>query len=85
MLTKLSKRLGLTCGVLSLAAVAVLMTTSCQKQEASSGVASGTVGHYAVGDVASTFSLPGIDGKPVDMSGVFGKSPAVLVFYRGNW
>ena len=85
MLTKLSKRLVLILSVLSLAAVAVLTTTSCQKQEASSGGAPGAVGHYAVGDVAPTFSLPGIDGKPVDMSGVFGKSPAVLVFYRGNW
>ena len=38
-----------------------------------------------VGKTAKGFVLPGLDGKPVDISKKLGKSPIVLVFYRGVW
>lgn len=38
-----------------------------------------------VGKVAKAFTLPGIDGKPVDVGKQFGKRPVVLIFYRGVW
>ena len=38
-----------------------------------------------VGKKAKGFTLPGIDGKPVDIGKNLGKRPVVLVFYRGVW
>lgn len=38
-----------------------------------------------LGKVAPGFSLPGIDGKKVDVAKVLGKQPVVLVFYRAFW
>ena len=38
-----------------------------------------------VGKKAKGFTLPGIDGKPVDLGKDLGKRPVVLVFYRGVW
>ena len=38
-----------------------------------------------VGKKARSFILPGIDGRPVDLSKNLGKRPVVLVFYRGVW
>ncbi len=38
-----------------------------------------------VGKKAKAFTLPGIDGKPVDVAKSLGKRPVVLVFYRGVW
>ena len=38
-----------------------------------------------VGKKAKGFTLPGIDGKPVDIAKSLGKRPVVLVFYRGVW
>ena len=38
-----------------------------------------------VGKKAKGFTLPGIDGKPVDVTKNLGKRPIVLVFYRGVW
>ena len=38
-----------------------------------------------VGKKATPFTLPGIDGKPVNIAKDLGKRPVVLVFYRGVW
>ena len=38
-----------------------------------------------VGKKAKAFTLPGIDGKPVNIAADLGKRPIVLVFYRGVW
>ena len=38
-----------------------------------------------VGKKAKGFTLPGTDGKSVDVSKKLGKRPIVLVFYRGVW
>jgi hypothetical protein len=38
-----------------------------------------------IGKTAEGFSLPGIDGKVVDVGKVLGTRPVVLVFYRGVW
>jgi hypothetical protein len=38
-----------------------------------------------VGKKAKAFTLPGIDGKPVNIARDLGKRPVVLVFYRGVW
>ncbi len=38
-----------------------------------------------VGKKAKGFTLPGIDGKVVDVARNLGKRPIVLVFYRGVW
>ena len=38
-----------------------------------------------IGKKAKGFTLPGADGKPVDVGKNLGKSPIVLVFYRGVW
>ena len=74
-----------TLGLLILASSAALVTTSCQQKTAGSGTSTGAAGKYSVGEVASAFALPDADGKQVDLKEVFGKRPAVLVFYRGNW
>lgn len=39
----------------------------------------------AVGELAPDFTLPDQDGKQVTLSAVRGKTPVVLVFYRGYW
>lgn len=39
----------------------------------------------AVGDVAPDFTLEGHNGQKVSLSEARGKSPVVLVFYRGYW
>ena len=39
----------------------------------------------AVGDVAPDFTLEDQHGRKVTMSDARGKSPVVLVFYRGYW
>jgi cytochrome oxidase Cu insertion factor (SCO1/SenC/PrrC family) len=39
----------------------------------------------AVGDVAPNFTLEGQNGHKVTLSDAGGKSPVVLVFYRGYW
>lgn len=38
-----------------------------------------------VGQKAKAFTLPGTDGKPVNLVRDLGKHPVVLVFYRGVW
>ena len=38
-----------------------------------------------VGDVAPDFTLEDQNGAKVTLSGARGKSPVVLVFYRGYW
>ena len=38
-----------------------------------------------VGKKAKGFTLPGTDGKSVDVAKKLGKHPIVLVFYRGVW
>lgn len=39
----------------------------------------------AVGDVAPDFTLTDQNGKSVSLAAAKGKSPVVLVFYRGYW
>ena len=39
----------------------------------------------AVGDEAPDFTLEDLDGNPVTLSAARGKSPTVVVFYRGYW
>jgi cytochrome oxidase Cu insertion factor (SCO1/SenC/PrrC family) len=39
----------------------------------------------AVGDAAPDFTLSDQNGKSVTLSAAKGKSPVVLVFYRGYW
>lgn len=39
----------------------------------------------AVGEVAPDFTLEDQSGQKVTLSDVRGKSPVVLVFYRGYW
>ncbi len=39
----------------------------------------------AVGDVAPDFTLTDQNGKSVSLAASKGKSPVVLVFYRGYW
>lgn len=38
-----------------------------------------------VGKKAKGFTLPGVDGKPVDVAKSIGRRPVVLIFYRGVW
>ena len=38
-----------------------------------------------VGKTAEGFTLPGLDGKTVDVGTIIGEKPVVLVFYRGVW
>jgi peroxiredoxin len=38
-----------------------------------------------VGAKAPDFTLPGADDKPVTLSALLGKGPAVVTFYRGGW
>jgi cytochrome oxidase Cu insertion factor (SCO1/SenC/PrrC family) len=38
-----------------------------------------------VGDVAPDFTLEDQDGRKINLSDARGKSPVVLVFYRGYW
>jgi peroxiredoxin len=47
-----------------------------------SGVVGGAVN---VGDTVPAFSLPGVDGKPVDIGNLLDRGPVVLTFYRGGW
>ena len=42
-------------------------------------------GPIAVGEVAPDFTLQNQSGQKVTLSDVRGKSPVVLVFYRGYW
>ena len=42
-------------------------------------------GPISVGEVAPDFTLEDQDGHRVTLSAVRGKSPVVLVFYRGYW
>ena len=42
-------------------------------------------GPISVGEVAPDFTLEDQDGNRVTLSDVRGKSPVVLVFYRGYW
>lgn len=42
-------------------------------------------GPISVGEVAPDFTLEDQDGHRVTLSDVRGKSPVVLVFYRGYW
>ena len=42
-------------------------------------------GPIAVGEVAPDFTLEDQNGKKVTLSDARGKSPVVLVFYRGYW
>jgi peroxiredoxin len=37
------------------------------------------------GDEAPDFSLPGVRGEPVSLSGLLQRGPAVVTFYRGGW
>ena len=39
----------------------------------------------AVGEAAPDFLLEGQDGQKISLSDARGKSPVVLVFYRGYW
>jgi cytochrome oxidase Cu insertion factor (SCO1/SenC/PrrC family) len=47
--------------------------------------APGTSLKLKVGDKAPDFALPNGDGKVVVLSEYTGRSPVVLVFYRGFW
>lgn len=38
-----------------------------------------------VGDKATTFSLPNIEGKLVSSEDLLAKGPLVVSFYRGGW
>ncbi len=42
-------------------------------------------GTLAVGEVAPDFTLEDQSGQKVTLSDSRGKSPVVLVFYRGDW
>ena len=42
-------------------------------------------GPVAVGEVAPDFTLQDQSGQKVTLSATRGKSPVVLVFYRGYW
>ena len=42
-------------------------------------------GPVAVGELAPDFTLGDQDGNKVTLSDARGKSPVVLVFYRGYW
>lgn len=42
-------------------------------------------GPVAVGEVAPDFTLQDQNGQTVTLSDARGKSPVVLVFYRGYW
>jgi peroxiredoxin len=52
------------------------------KKLAESGIASRAL---HVGAVAPDFTLPDAHGKPVTLSGLLAKGPAVVTFYRGGW
>lgn len=39
----------------------------------------------AVGEAAPDFSLQAQDGQKINLADARGKSPVVLVFYRGYW
>jgi peroxiredoxin len=38
-----------------------------------------------VGEQAPQITLPGVDGKPFDVSTLLAKGPVVVTFYRGGW
>ena len=62
---------------LSLVFLIALVTTSAQTQKVAKPV--------AVGDSAPDFTLEDHHGGKVTLSESKGKSPVVLVFYRGYW
>lgn len=56
-----------------------------QRLSARQNAASHRTTPIEVGQKAPDFSLQDQDGKTVKLSALRGKSPAVLVFYRGSW
>ncbi len=56
-----------------------------QRLSAQQNAASHRTTPIEVGQKAPDFSLQDQDGKTVKLSALRGKSPAVLVFYRGSW
>lgn len=56
-------------------------TASMQQPPAKQGRTSPVV----VGEAAPDFTLEDQQGRKVTLSGARGKSPVVLVFYRGYW
>ena len=53
--------------------------------ESGQGIVGDAPGMAWIGKQAEPFTLPGIDGKPVNIATDLGKRPIVLVFYRGVW
>ena len=76
-------KLGSLTGGLALCALTVAGVVSCTQNEQKT-VATASAKDW-VGKTAAPFALPGIDGAMVDLSKSMGKSPVVLIFYRGNW
>ncbi len=76
-------KLGALAGGLTLCVLTVVGVVSCTQNEQKT-VATASAKDW-VGKTAAPFSLPGIDGATVDLSKMIGKSPIVLIFYRGNW
>lgn len=77
----MSKRL--LAGVLFITASGMIVSAFVsEKQSSSSAVRTSPV---AVGETAPNFLLESQDGQKVSLSEARGKSPVVLVFYRGYW
>ena len=76
-------KLGALSGGIALCALTAVGVVSCTQNEQKT-VATASAKDW-VGKTAAPFSLPGIDGATVDLSKMIGKSPIVLIFYRGNW
>jgi cytochrome oxidase Cu insertion factor (SCO1/SenC/PrrC family) len=68
--------------VLFQAMVLLSVTLTANSQSQTAGLRTTPVG---VGDIAPDFTLPDQDGHKVTLADVRGKSPVVLVFYRGYW
>lgn len=62
--------------------VLLSMSMAANSQSPASAIRSTPIG---VGDVAPDFTLEDQNGNKVTLSGAHGKSPVVLVFYRGYW
>ena len=68
--------------LLSLASRAPLGTPTANSQSPSAAARSTPIG---VGEMAPDFTLADQDKNQVALSAARGKSPVVLVFYRGYW
>ena len=65
---------------LAILLLSVMVTVNSQSPTAS--VRSAPIG---IGDVAPDFTLSDQNGQRITLSKARGKSPVVLVFYRGYW